>query len=197
MKKLIKSVFRSVRVKFALNLVYALYNGAVGIVTGSMWFITIGAYYIILSIMRFLIVVYKTKNRETENFIMRFSGFMFIVLSLILAGTLYMTLNFDVSHRYHEIIMITIALYAFTKVTFAVIRYVKSRRDKTPLKTTVCNISIADAGVSLFSLQSSMLVSFDGMSSGDIYTLNMLTGIGICVIVVILGINMIIRKDMK
>lgn len=39
---------------FILNLLYAFYNGALGIMNGSLWFISMCAYYIVLGVMRFL-----------------------------------------------------------------------------------------------------------------------------------------------
>ena len=38
---------------FGLNLLYALYNGALGLMNRSIWFAAMCAYYIILAAMRF------------------------------------------------------------------------------------------------------------------------------------------------
>ncbi len=37
---------------FLLNFLYAVYNGALGIINQSIWFVTLCAYYVILSTMR-------------------------------------------------------------------------------------------------------------------------------------------------
>ena len=42
---------------FSVNLLYALYHGALGIANRSLWFITVCAHYTILSTMRFSAVL--------------------------------------------------------------------------------------------------------------------------------------------
>ena len=199
MNKIRNRLFYSAAANLAVNLLYALYNGILGCITYSWWLITVAAYYVILSIMRFSAVLCKARNKEkeTEYFVMRFSGFMFLALSVVLIGTIYMTVKFDVGVKYHEIVMITIATYAFTKITLAIVKFIKAKKDDSPLITTIRSISFADAAVSIFSLQRSMLVSFGEMNANNILILNTSTGIGVCLIVIILGVNMIIRKDLK
>lgn len=183
--------------RFVINIVYAIYNCVLGIISHSWWFITIGAYYIILSTMRFLVLNSSVKNKENEFFIMKFSGCMLFVLSWVLSGIVYMTIKYDVGVKYHEIAMITIAVYAFTKLTLAIIGYIKSRGNNSPLVRTIWSISFTDAVVSIYSLQRSMLVSFEGMTDREIYIFNTLSGVGMCMIVVITGLNLILGKDFK
>ena len=93
--------------------------------------------------------------------------------------------------KHHEIVMITIALYTFTKITLAIINLVKVKQYPSPVFKALRSISFADALVSVFSLQRSMLVSFEGMSAGDIRLFNILTGGAVCVAVLILGLHLI------
>ena len=172
-----------------------MYNCFLCIASYSCWFISVGAYYIILSIMRITIIGFVGKNRKNERFIMRFSGFMIFVISVVLCGIVYMTLYRSVEIKYHEIAMITIALYAFTKLTLAICGFVRSKKKQKPYIITLKSIAVADAVVSIYSLQRSMLVSFEGMTEANILLLNALSGIGMCLITVCIGINLIIRKD--
>ena len=63
---------------FVLNITYGIGNAIVGFMTFSWWFITLSAYYVILSIMRFALIMSekhsKAKNTENEVFAKRFSG---------------------------------------------------------------------------------------------------------------------------
>ena len=93
--------------------------------------------------------------------------------------------------RYHEIVMITLALYAFIKVTLGIINLVKASRHAASAWVCLRNISLADALVSICSLQRSMLVSFGDMAQQDITLFNILTGSGVCIIVFMLGLNLI------
>ncbi len=181
--------------KFIINLIFAIYNWALGVASFSWWFIAVGAYYIVLSIMRISVIAFSSKDRKNERFIMRFSGVMIFVLSIVLSGIVYMTIEQNVAVKYHEIAMITIALYAFTKITLAIMGFIKSRKNHRPHIKTLRSIAFADSVVSIYSLQRSMLVSFEGMSPPDIILFNTLSGIGMCLIVIWIGLNLIIGKE--
>ena len=185
---------------FIVNITYGIGNAVVGFMTFSWWFITLSAYYIILSIMRFALVMSekrsKAKNIENEVFAKRFSGVMLICLSVALIGTVILTIRQDIGTKFHEIIMITIATYTFTKLVFAIINLCKSKKLNLPIVKALRNISLADAAVSMFSLQRSMLTSFAGMETADIRLFNTLTGTAVFLVVLILGINLL-RKGTK
>ena len=62
----------------------------------------------------------------------------------------------------NKIIMIAIATYTFTKITVAIVGMVKAKGTDSPVLKTLRNISLADACVSIYTMQRSMLVSFPG-----------------------------------
>ena len=60
---------------FFFNLLYAIYNGILGVLNQSLWFAAMCAYYIILGTMRFFVILCKRKNDapvsfQTEFFVM-------------------------------------------------------------------------------------------------------------------------------
>ena len=114
-----------------------------------------------------------------------------LVLAWCLSGTVILCAMKDRGIRYHEIVMITLALYAFIKVTLGIINLVKASRQAASAWVCLRNISLADALVSICSLQRSMLVSFGDMAQQDITLFNILTGSGVCIIVFMLGLNLI------
>lgn len=183
--------------KFIINLIFAIYNCVLGLASVSWWFIAVGAYYVVLGIMRITVISSSSKNRKNEKFIMKFSGIMIFVLSVVLCGIVYMTVNQYGVIKYHEIAMITIALYAFVKLTFAICEFTKSRKTHSPYIKILRSIAFTDSIVSIYSLQRSMLVSFEGMSVENIILLNTLSGIGMCIIAVCIGLNLIYGKDVK
>lgn len=177
-------------VSLLFNMVYSAYHIIFGIVTHSWWFFTIGIYYAILSIVRFVVLRHKGKNR----FVIQFTGIMLMVLSLSLVGTVILAFVKDRGTVFHLIVMLAIATYTFTKITLATIKWIKARRSKSAKLITLRNISFADAFVSIFSLQRSMLVSFEGMSEMEIRIMNVATGSAVCVIVFLLGLNLVQQK---
>ena len=185
---------RTLRLAFAclsFNIAFASYHVAMGLVTSSWWLLTLGSYYLVLTVVRFVVLRSKSK----ERFVTKFTGWMLILLSIPLFGTVILSVVRDRGHERHMIVMIAMAVYAFTKITLATINLIKARRSTSATLVTLRNISFADAFVSIFALQRSMLVSFDGMSEVEIVIMNAILGSVVCVIVILLGLNLVRNKS--
>ena len=181
--------------KFALaslvfNMAFATYHLVTGLATSSWWLLTLGSYYLILSIVRFVVLRFTSK----EHFIAKLTGWMLILLTIPLVGTVILSVVRDRGHELHMIVMIAMAAYAFTKITLATIKFIKARRSTSATLITLRNISFADAFVSIFALQRSMLVSFEGMTETEIVIMNATLGSAVCVIVFLLGLNLVRNK---
>lgn len=178
-------------ISLVTNIVYSTYYLVFAVLSGSWWMLTLGSYYLILSLVRF--VVLQTKSKE--RFIAKFTGVMLMILSIPLVGTVVLSVTEDRGQKFHMILMISMAAYAFTKITLATINLIKSRRSSSAALITLRNISFADAFVSIFALQRSMLVSFEGMSEAEIVIMNAALGSAVCVVVFLLGINLLRSKN--
>ena len=172
------------------NVAFAGYHLVWGFVTGSLWLLTLGAYYLVLSIVRFVVLRSKTQ----ERCVTKFTGWMLILLSIPLFGSIILSVVKDRGHELHMIVMIAMAAYAFMKITLATINLLKARRSTSATGIALRNISFADAFVSIFALQRSMLVSFEGMTESEIVVMNAALGSAVCVIVIMLGINLLRSK---
>lgn len=187
---------------FLLNLLYALHHGVLGVIGMSVWFITMCAYYTVLGTMRLSAVLCERRggaaaSDDTEYFVMKLSGVLLVLLSLVLAAVNYISLSQNITAKYGEITMITIAAYTFYKITMAVIRAVRQRKNPSPLLAVIRTISYAEVAASVLTLQRSMLVSFGEIDSAKVRLMNALTGAGICLFVLMLGIFMTIRGIKK
>lgn len=188
------ALVRSPYASLIYNIVYALTNCVVGLANKSRWFTLIGAYYAILAITRYSVLQIQKRakhNLDTELFSKKITGFLFIVLSFCLIGINILSAHKDRGTVFHKIIMITIATYTFSKITFAVIGIVKAKKVSSPIIKTLRNISFADAFVSIYAMQRSMLVSFPGMELNTIRLFNILLGTAVWLIILLLGINLI------
>ena len=172
------------------NSAFSVYHFVLGVVSHSLWLLTLGFYYLILSAIRFSVL--KTQRREC--FIAKFTGWMLMVLTVPLVGTVILSIIHDRGHKLHMIIMIAMAAYAFTKMTFATINLIKSRRSTSARVIALRNISFANAFVSVFALQRSMLVSFEGMGEAEIIIMNAVLGFAVCILVFFLGLNLLQDK---
>lgn len=187
---------------FLLNLLYALYHGMLGVIGMSVWLITMCAYYTVLGTMRLSAVLCERRggaeaSDDTEYFVMKMSGVLLVLLSLVLAAVNYISLSQNITAKYGEITMITIAAYTFYKITMAVIRAMRQRKNPSPLLAVIRTISYAEVAASVLTLQRSMLVSFGAIDSAKVRLMNALTGAGICLFVLMLGIFMTIRGIKK
>lgn len=177
---------------FCTNALYGIYTGALGVLGRSWWFVALAAYYIVLAAARFAVLrSLKNPRAESDRFVARFIGAMCIFLSVTMAGAAFLAFQGDRGAQHHEIIMISIALYAFTKITLAIAGMAKSGKNTRPALKCLRNLSLADAAVSIFALQRSMLVSFEGMSAANIPLMNALTGTAVYLFIALLGINLI------
>ena len=173
------------------NIAYSAYNIVFGVLTRSWWLLAVGTYYAILSVVRFAVILSKKSNR----FATKFTGSMLISLFLPLAVTTLISVISDQGHKFHTIAMIAIAVYAFAKIALATVNLIRSRHIASGQMIALRNISFADAFVSIFSLQRSMLVTFEGMSDAEITIMNACTGSAVCVIVFLLGLNLLTNKN--
>ena len=187
----------AIRRNLTVNLVFALYHGYLGFSGPSWWFLTLCAYYTVLSILRFSLLRVRQKSAgdlSTERFAKKFTGWLLLLLAWCLAGTVILSAVKDRGTRYHEIVMITMALFSFTKITLAILSLVKGRKDPSPVTKALVRVAFCDAAVSIASLQRSMLVSFPGMGESEIRLMNILTGSGVCLLVLLCGLSLIEGK---
>ena len=174
-----------------INVAYAVGNLLLGVSESSWWFMTLGIYYLILSSARLVSIIMDKRARA--GVISMSVGVMLMVTAIPLLGIVILSTVRERGNQFHEIIMITMALYAFSKITLAIINLIKVRKGSLEVEKALRNISLADAFVSIASLQRSMLVSFGDMAVNDIKLFNVLTGTGVSIIIFLLGLNLVME----
>ena len=185
-------IFRLAFVSLIFNMAFAAYHVIFGVLTESWWLLTAGVYYAILSVLRFYVILARSQN----GVIIRFVGAMLMLLTLPLVGTVVLAVERNRGHLVHEILMIGMAVYSFTKITLAIINMIKLRRSTSDKLVALRSISFADACVSIFSLQRSMLTTFGNMSEVSIRIFNAALGSAVCIVVFLLGLNLVRSKKM-
>ncbi len=185
---------------FIINVAYTVYNGVLGVMHQSEWFITMAVYYSLLGIMRYHAVHTGRKISRMEDqslvkkkelSVIKTEGILLLLLNLALSGVVLLTIVQDTAKRYSEIMVITIAAYTFYKIITSVINMINVRKLQSPILITIRNISVADALVSVLTLQMTMLASFQGRSTLNINQMNAMTGMAACILISLLGISMI------
>ena len=170
----------------AINIACCAYHIGFGIVTKSYWLLSVGMYYLVLSLTRFFVIVAKNDH----SFVMKSSGGMLIALAITIFGTVILSVIKDRGEKFHEIIAITIAVYAFSKISIAAVKLIKYGCSSFAKLVVLRNISFASALVSILSLQRILLATFEGMTEIEIHIMNAMTGMGVVVIVFFLGVRL-------
>ena len=175
----------------AVNISYGLAHAVFGVLDASAWLLVMAAYHILLGVMRFGAVLTE-KRQSSERFVMRLCGGMLMVLALVMGASTALSILQERAVPHGMIVMLTIAIYTFWKMTMAIVHTVQAHQSGTPLTRTIRNITLASALASLMTMQRSMLVSFEGgITAGETLVLNICTGGAVCILVFLMGLNML------
>ena len=181
-----------------LNLIYAVFNGAIGMTRHSAWYGSLSAYYIFLCVMRFLAVFYakdvyisKKKNVHLKKRgwkIYRNCGVFLSLISIAMGGAVVMLVCGEGGKSYPGLLIYAVATYTFIKMGIAIKNMVQVRKEKSYLMMTLRNISYSDALVSMLSLQTALFAAFGKGQEAFIRRMNALTGTAVCLMILSLGI---------
>ena len=181
--------YRAAGLLSLVNISFAAWHLYLGLTSPSRWFMALGCYYLFLLGAR--LTVLGVSRKSNTEVMPKAVGMLLILTALPLIALVIISSVKpvdEVGTVYHEIVMITIALYAFTKITLAVINLIQAKKKNSASERSLRSISLADALVSIASLQRSMLLSFGSMAEADIRLFNTLTGTGVCVSVLLIGV---------
>ncbi len=171
------------------NLVYVFYNGIMGVVGKSLLLVTAAVYYLLLSAMRFIAVLFGRKDSMAgEKRAALGIGVLLILLSIFFPIIVLLNMKHQAAAVYGTIPMITIATYTFIKIALAIQTAIEHREDPSGFFRAINGVRYAEVAVSLFTMQQSMLVSFGNADDGGTVVLNACTGMGVFVFLFVLGI---------
>lgn len=201
-------VFRtkvSLHLSLVVNLLYVAVNVLSWYLYRSWWFVCLAVYYVILSVMRFLLVRYVRLNTIGDNRCGELRAaiscsVILLTLNFFLSGAVLMILYQDKGFEYHGVLIYVMALFTFYQTTAAIIDLIKYRKLGSPVMSTAKIISLAAALVSMLNLETAMFAEFGAtMTKADQRLMIVLTGAGVAVTVITMSVVTIVRcmKEMK
>lgn len=206
-KRITKTPYRrvifSTGISFLVNLLYAVYHGVLGARNASLWFMAMCAYYIILSILRLSVVICICKKNaaasmSAQSSAMRLSGGLLALLSFVLSGAIFISLQQNIAFKHSSIAMITIAAYTFYKIAAAIAWAMKQAKRSLPLFAVLRHIRYAEVAASVATLQRSMVATFGSSTkSAAFFIADIITGALVCLFIFLLGTNLIIKGYKK
>lgn len=128
--------------------------------------------------------------KRKEIRIYRNTGILLLMNTIVLDGAVILLVHNEGGKSYPDTLIFAVAAYTFYKIIMSVFHMIKAKRLKSPLLVAVRNVGYADALVSMLSLQTALLASFnDGKLNPR--RMNGISGAAVCIIVSFLGIYMI------
>ena len=136
---------------------------------------------------------------RTELVKYRACGWVFLLMNLALTLIIFFMLYWNRTFTHHMITAIAMAAYTFTAFTVAIVNVIKYRKYNSPVFSASKAISFAAACVSMLTLTSTMLTTFNDGTMDALTQKLMLGGVGIAVsgVVVTMAVYMIVVSSKK
>ena len=193
------------RVKLSLyaslswNTLYGIFQIWLGFYHRTFWFLSLGAYYIFLAVMRFFLAHHTARYSPRERMRSelkryRACGIVLLFMNLALALIVFFMVYWNRTFDHHMITAIAMAAYTFTALATAIVNVVKYRKYQSPVYSASKAINLAAACVSMLTLESTMLTTF---GDGEINARLMLglTGGAVVALIVTMAVCMIMRAN--
>lgn len=153
------------------NVVYSVFQLWLGVYHASFWFYSMAGYYLSLAVMRFFLVRYTAKRTPGEDLraeLIRYRacGWIFLFMNLAVSLMIFFMVYWSRTFYHHPVTAIALAAHTFSAFTVSIVNVVKYRRYNSPVYSASKIICLAAACVSMLTLESTMLTSFDDGTLG-------------------------------
>ncbi|MCD8144511.1 MAG: hypothetical protein LUD79_04095 [Oscillospiraceae bacterium] len=187
-------VFVSLVSSLTFNVLYAVWEMICGIYYQSYWFVTLGCYYILLTLARLLLLREargRKAARQAEWKRYRACGILLLFLNLILTGIVVLAVRNHQGSHYAGYLIYAMAAYTTCKIVIAIRSLVKYRNFHEPILAGSKVISFVSAMVSMLSLEIAMILHF-GEDWSFFQTMTVLTGTGVCLVISVMAVYMVV-----
>ena len=183
------------------NIFIALVKFVLSLTLPSLWFFINSIFMIILSFARFFSIkdYSKTKLIQDKEEMQKigYRNYLNNGILLVVLGIMYFFVNVYIYYKgtnttMHEYLTYLVALVAFWSIGSAIYGMIKYKRNHTPILKAVKLTNFANA---LTSIMLTQIVLLDTYANTKVYNSNLmngLTGMGIGIVIIILGLYMII-----
>ena len=189
----------SLYTSLGVNLLYVGINLLSYWMNRSWWFVVLACYYVILSLMRFLLVGYVRRNEIGSSVLgewkrARMCAFILLLVNLSLSGAVLMILYQNRGYTYNGIMIYVMAAYTFYITVHAIVDMVKYRKLGSPVLSTAKTVYLSAALVSTLNLETAGFAQFGAEVSPENRRIMIAaTGAGISIAVITLSIILIVR----
>jgi hypothetical protein len=178
----------------SINLIYAGFKMATGIMYSSFWFGAEAGFYLVLGLVRFFILrnMRKGGGLRHEYKVYRFCGFLLFALNAALTGVVYQMIHQGMSKEYPGLVIYAVATFAFIFLIDSIVDIIKYRKLNSPILTAAKTITFVQALVAIYSLQIALFVSF-GEDERLALVMNSVFGGLLCIAIFGMAVFMVVR----
>lgn len=183
------------------NILIAILKFILSLILPSLWFFINAIFMLVLSFARILSIMDYSKikliqNKEEIKEI-GYKNYLNNGILLIVLGIMYFFVNVYIYYKgtnttMHEYVTYLVALVAFWSIGSAIYGMIKYKRNHAPILKAVNLTNFVNA---LTSIMLTQIVLLDTYADAKVYNSNLmngLTGMGIGIIIIILGLYMVI-----
>lgn len=186
------------------NMAYAVFQLWLGIKNSTFWYYSLAGYYFCLALMRVFLAVHTRKFTAGERMLeelkkYRLCGWIFLAMNMTLAVMMIFMIYRNKTFLHDQITTIAMAAYTFTTFTVAIVNIVRYRKYNSPVYSASKAISLAAACVSMITLTSTMLTTFNEGTMDMMSRRLMLSSVGgaVFVFIIVMAIYMIAQSTKK
>lgn len=183
-----------------INIVIAIIKYIFAFTLPSLWFFINAIFTTILSLSRFFSIRNYGKQKAIKNneekIKIGYKNYLHTGILLILLGIMYFFVSVYMYYKgtnttMHEYLTYLVALNAFWSISWAIYGMVKYNRKTSPILKSVKMTNFANALTSMVLTQVVLLDTY--ASEYHLSQINGFTGMGVSLIIIIIGLNMIIN----
>lgn len=186
-----------------INLASSIFHLLACLFYSSIWFGAVAVYYIILTIIRFLLIrsvrfvsIMEIKDDKYIHEIRRYrdTGILLFGLNLAMISVIVQIIWQNKGYHYPGLVIYASAVYAFYSLTLAIINMVKYRKMDEPVFSAAKMLSFSAALMSILTLQTAMISRF-GEDDSFRQIMNVTTGTIVSALVFLMAAYMIVRAN--
>lgn len=184
----------------AANFLYMLFRFMTAARYGSVWFLSMAAYHMLLCIMRaYLAFGYRRRERGAayELRCYRRTAGMLFVLNIPMGGMILLMVQTNSGFSYPGDLIYLSALYTMYMMALSVTNLVKFRKAGSPILSAAKALNFVSALMSVLGLQTAMIARFSSGGEGYRKMMNAITGGAVFTIAMATVAVMAVRSSKK
>lgn len=167
-----------------VNLIYAAFRLITGILFSSVWFISMGVYYLVSGCMKILLLVWYGKAdgmRGRDRLVYEYNRYsetarLLLLLDVPMSGMILLMIVTDAGYVYSGCTIYVSAIYTLYMAVISAVNVVKTRRLGSPIFSAAKVLNFTSAMMSVLGLQTAMISAFASANKSLRFVCNAVTG---------------------